>query len=142
MTRRKLLPSLLVLVAVSGLFLVAQSVYAQVVTLKGKGKPVEVFLNGFDVPADTTMLVQNNNVPYVVPEGRSLVITDLVVSNLGTGTDTLFEVEGQLQNFVVPPGTLVMNFQTGLDFAAGDNISVKTTNGGVSFTMRGILTKP
>jgi len=119
---------------------------AQIATVKGQGKLLEtVLLRQQDLPA------QSNNEFYTVPEKRTLVITDFLVSNGGVSA-TLVQLDKDAGEGVVnlthpmlmPAGTTQMfNFETGIEFGAGEKVVVGSGAGNqaLSVTLSGYLRK-
>jgi hypothetical protein len=116
---------------------------AQVSTVKGKGKALEL--------VEITRLLESNSnvIAYTVPDGRRLVITDVVVYNTNAAAverGGLYRA-GNKEIFVafsVPAsGTFAHSFTTGFSFASGSGVGIDNQGAGEAlYYLTGYLTKP
>lgn len=145
--KRSVLPITACLVLLLSLLAaLAPELLAQIATVKGPGKWKEPFLFvQQDLPAQSDVSV------FVVPNGRTLVITDFIVSN-GAVSNTLVQLNQKtgltLQRMTHPilmsaSQTQSFQFSTGLTFEAGTEVVVGTgsQNQALSITLLGYLRK-
>jgi hypothetical protein len=119
---------------------------AQIATVKGQGKLLQtVILQQQDLPQ------QSDNELFTVPDQRTLVITDFLVSN-GGASATLVQLDRDpgsgsvslTHPILMPAGsTQMFNFETGLEFGAGEKVIVGSGQGNqfLSVTLSGYLRK-
>jgi hypothetical protein len=119
---------------------------AQIATVKGQGKLIEsVLLEQQDLPA------QSDNEFFTVPDKRTLVITDFLVSN-GGASATLVQLDKDAgmgtvnltHPMLMPAGsTQMFNFETGIEFGPGEKVIVGSGAGDqfLSVTLSGYLRK-
>ncbi|HKB15104.1 MAG TPA: hypothetical protein VKF62_03515 [Planctomycetota bacterium] len=122
----------------------ARQLYAQVPTVKGRGKVlsiVEIIQNG--VGTNTTTGV------YSVPVDRRLVITDLMIADTSGSTSLNARIlrsgtPATANLTVTAERTLCHSFATGIEFSEGQLVSVVNGDsaGPLNFYLRGYLTTP
>jgi hypothetical protein len=131
------------LVALTVSLAAANPAAAQVSTVKGKGKMLEL------VEIARLMEPNTNVTAYTVPAGRRLVITDILVYNTNA---TAIERGGLYRApskeifaaiSVPASGTFAHSFTTGLAFESGVGVGIDNQGAGEGlFTLTGYLTKP
>ncbi len=131
-------------IAVAMTLIVARAVYAQVPTVKAKGKAIEIMnLLPGGVPVVTTVDL------FTVPAKRRFIVTDIIFNN---DHDTSVRAQRLTRNggnsamgFITIPANSAFShsFGTGLVFEEGDVIGVRNgdTVGPTEFTVTGYLTK-
>jgi len=123
--------------------ILARDIYAQVATVKAKGKALQtVEIVESDVANLTEVTV------FTVPESRRLIITDILVGNENPGAalfNRIFRNGSDTTIFIaVPPeSTFSHSFATGIEFLSGDTVSVRNGDnvGTIDFALYGYLTK-
>lgn len=144
--KRSLLPFAACCVLLGSLLAaLAPELFAQIATVKGPGKWKEPFrFVQQDLPSGYESV-------FTVPSGRTLVITDFIVSN-GAVSNTLTELAmkvGLTQTNMTHPilvpsaQTLSFQFASGLTFEPGSEVIVGTgaQNQALSVTLLGYLAK-
>jgi hypothetical protein len=115
----------------------------QVSTVKGRGKALEL------VEITRLMEANTNVTAYTVPDGRRLVITDILVYNTnataiergGLYRAPSKEIFGALS--VPASGTFAHSFTTGFAFESGIGVGIDNQVAGEGlYTLTGYLTKP
>ena len=145
--KRSLLPIAACCVVLGSLLAaLAPELLAQIATVKGPGKWKEPFhFVQQDLPG------QSDVSAFVVPNGRTLVLTDFIVSN-GAGTNNLVVLlknTGVAQEAMTHPiilqtsQTLSFQFSSGLTFESGSEVIIATGSPAqaLSVTLLGYLRK-
>lgn len=92
-------------------------------------------------------------VMYVVPAGRNLILTDLVIGNLTGAAGSVFISSGsaggcfsatmRMNTIVVPAGeTTSVSLQTGIGFTAGSAVCIQVFTSELAVNGRGFLFTP